>query len=288
MSIDHLVVVVLSALSSAATLTIATVGLAVVFGLMGVVNLAHGEFIMVGAYTTLSITRWGVPFLIAVLGGALVTALFGAVVERLLVRPLYGRLLDTMLATWGLSLILLQAAVLYLGTVTPGVGLPQWSLTVGDYKISTYLLLMIPVAVLIVGLIYLLFTRTSYGVMARAAIQDRQTASALGIETSRLNTMTFALGSGLAGLAGGLLLPAIPATPNMGFAFVVKAFLVVVAAGPATLSGTAATGGALAVASNVSANFWSTALGDLIFLVATIAILRIFPFGISEKWRVRL
>ena len=135
---------------------------------------------------------------------------------------------------------------------------------------------------------YLLFTRTAYGVMARAAIQDRPMATALGIEASRLNTTTFALGSGLAGLAGGLLLPAIPATPSMGFAFVVKAFLVVVAAGPATLSGTAATGGALAAAANVSANDWSTTLGDLIFFAATIAILRVFPFGISEKWRVRL
>lgn len=288
MSIDHLAVVVLSALSAAAVLTIATVGLAVVFGLMGVVNLAHGEFIMVGAYTTLTVTRWDVPFPLAVLAGALVTALFGAVVEILVVRPLYGRLLDTMLATWGLSLILLQVAILHFGTVTPGVGLPQWSLTIGDYRIATYLVLMIPVAALVVWLVYLLFTRTPYGVMARAAIQDRQTASAIGIETSRLNLTTFALGSGLAGLAGGLLLPAVPATPLMGFAFVVKAFLVVVAAGPATLLGTAATGGVLGAAANVSANFWSTALGDLVFFAATIAVLRVFPFGISEKWRVRL
>lgn len=285
---DHFAVVLLSALSAAAALTIATVGLAVVFGLMGVVNLAHGEFIMVGAYTTLTVTRWGVPFLLAVFAGALVTALFGAVVELLIVRPLYGRLLDTMLATWGLSLILLQLAVLNLGTVEPGIGLPQWSLTIGSFRIATYLVLLIAVAALIVGLVYLLFTRTSYGVMARAAIQDRQIASAIGIETSRLNTTTFALGSGLAGLAGGLLLPAVPATPSMGFAFVVKAFLVVVAAGPATLSGTAATGGALASAANVSASVWSTSLGDLIFFAATIAILRIFPFGVSEKWRVRL
>jgi urea transport system permease protein len=287
-SIDHVVVVVLTALSAAATLTIATVGLAVVFGLMGVVNLAHGEFIMVGAYTTLAVTRMGVPFLIAVLVGATVTAIFGAVVELLIVRPLYGRLLDTMLATWGLSLILLQVAILQFGTVTPGVGLPQWSVTIGAYQIAIYLLLMIPTAALVIGLVYLLFTRTSYGVMARAAIQDRQMASAIGIETARLNAVTFALGCGLAGLAGGLLLPAVPATPLMGFAFVVKAFLVVVAAGPATLSGTVVTGGALASAANMSANFWSTALGDLIFFAVTIAILRLFPFGISEKWRVRL
>lgn len=288
MSLDHVIVVMLTAVSAAAALTIATVGLAVVFGLMGVVNLAHGEFIMVGAYTALTITRIGVPFPLAVLGGAAVAAIFGAVVEVLIVRPMYGRLLDTMLATWGLSLILLQVAILRFGTVTPGVGLPQWSLTIGQYRIATYLVLMIPVALLIVGLVYLLFTRTSYGIMARAAIQDRQMASAVGIETGRINLLTFALGTGLAGLAGGLLLPAVPATPLMGFAFVVKAFLVVVAAGPATLSGTALTGGALASAANVSANFWSTALGDLIFFAATIAILRFFPFGISEKWRVRL
>ena len=100
--------------------------------------------------------------------------------------------------------------------------------------------------------------------------------------------MTFALGAGLAGLAGGILVPAVPATPNMGFGFVIKAFLVVVSAGPATLSGTAATGGALSAASSVTANVWSTALGDLVFFGATILVLRRFPLGISEKWRIRL
>lgn len=288
MEVDYLIVVLLGSLTAAAALLIATVGLAVVFGLMGVINLAHGEFVMFGAYTTLTVTRAGVPFVVAVLAGAALTAVFGAIVEILIVKPMYGRLLDTMLATWGLSLILLQVAVLRFGTVTPGVGLPQWSLGIGEFQVSTYLVLMIPVAILIVWAVYMLFTRTSYGVMARASIQDREMASAIGIETSRLNTITFALGSGLAGMAGGILVPAIPATPTMGFAFVIKAFLVVVAAGPATLSGTAATGGILSSASNITANFWSTAFGDLMFFAVTITILRFFPFGISDKWRIRL
>ena len=288
MEVDYLIVVLLGSLTAAAALLIATVGLAVVFGLMGVINLAHGEFVMFGAYTTLTVTRAGVPFVVAVLAGAALTAVFGAIVEILIVKPMYGRLLDTMLATWGLSLILLQVAVLRFGTVTPGVGLPQWSFGIGEFQVSTYLVLMIPVAILIVWAVYMLFTRTSYGVMARASIQDREMASAIGIETSRLNTITFALGSGLAGMAGGILVPAIPATPTMGFAFVIKAFLVVVAAGPATLSGTAATGGILSSASNITANFWSTAFGDLMFFAVTITILRFFPFGISDKWRIRL
>lgn len=280
--------IVLGSLSAAAVLLIATVGLAIVFGLMGVVNLAHGEFIMFGAYTTLSVTRLGVPFLVAIFVSALVTAIFGAVVELLLIKPMYERLLDTMLATWGLSLVLLQVAVLRFGTVTTGVGLPQWSIAIGEFEMSTYLLLMVPTAIVIVVAVYLLFTRTAYGIMARASIQDKEMASAIGIETSRINTLTFALGAGLAGLAGGILVPAVPATPNMGFGFVIKAFLVVVSAGPATLSGTAATGGALSAASSVTANIWSTALGDLVFFGSTILVLRRFPLGISEKWRIRL
>ncbi len=288
MDLDYLLVLLLGSVTAAATLLIATVGLAVVYGLMGVVNLAHGEFLMFGAYTTLTVTRMGVPFVLAILVGVIITSLFGAIVEVLLIKPMYGRLLDTMLATWGLSLVLVQAAVLQFGTVTPGVGLPQWSISIGDFEMSTYLLLMVPAAAVIVAAIYLLFTRTSYGVMARASIQDRQMASAVGIETSWINTITFALGAGLAGLAGGLLLPAVPATPDMGLLFVIKAFLIVVSAGPAALSGTAATGGILASTTSVTANIWGSALGDLMFFVATIAILRLFPLGISHKWRIRL
>ena len=231
MEFDYLSIVLLSSLSSASVLLIATLGLAVVFGLMGVINLAHGEFIMFGAYAALIAHGFGLPFPLAVVVACLCTALFGALVEWMIIRRLYGRLLDTLLATWGLSLVMYQGAVLIFGTVTPGIGLPQTNVTIGDYSISTYLLFLILVAAALIAAVYWLLTKTGYGIMARAAIQDAETASAMGTESSRVNMATFALGCGLAGFAGAILLPAIPATPSMGFAFVIKAFLAVVVAG---------------------------------------------------------
>ncbi|MFM0336304.1 branched-chain amino acid ABC transporter permease [Paraburkholderia fungorum] len=288
MDTGYLLHALVMALSSASILLIATLGLAVVFGLMGVVNLAHGEFIMIGAYCALFAFKAGLPFCIAVLVATLATALFGAVVERLIVRRLYGRLLDTMLATWGLSLVLYQLAVVLFGAVTPGIGLPMSNVSIGGYAVATYSLFLIGAAVLLFAASYLLLTRTGYGLMARAAIQDRATASALGIEVKRLNTATFALGAGLAGFAGAILLPSIPATPNMGFGFTVKAFLAVVVGGPVTLAGTLASAGGLGAASGLASSYWSGVVGDLLFFCATMAILRMFPKGISEHWRLKL
>ena len=279
--------IVLSA-ASASVVLIAAIGLAVVFGLMGVINLAHGEFIMFGAYATLLSYRTGLPFPAAVLIGTLATALFGIVVERLIVCRLYGRLLDTMLATWGLSLVLYQSAVLMFGTVTPGIGLPMSHFEIGRFNVSSYLVFLIGVAIALFVLLYVVFTRTAYGVMARAAIQDPTTSRAVGIETSRLNMATFGIGAGLAGFAGGILLPLIPASPSMGFGLVIKAFLTVVAAGPVTLSGAFLSGGLLGTISGVTSSFWSTVAGNMLFFLATIVILCAFPKGISERWRLKL
>ncbi|MES9906084.1 MAG: hypothetical protein ABW168_25830 [Sedimenticola sp.] len=288
MEIDYLAIVLLSSVSSASVLLIATVGLAVMFGLMGVINLAHGEFIMFGAFAALVTTHAGVPFPVAIVIATLATALFGAIVETLIIRHLYGRLFDTLLATWGLSLVLYQSAVLIFGSVTPGIGLPQSYIQIGDYTIASYMIFLIFVAVILISTLYWLLTKTGYGITARAAIQDPETASAIGIESSRINMMTFALGSGLAGFAGAILLPAIPATPSMGFAFVIKAFLAVVVAGPVTLTGTVLAGGALGSLASITASFWTTVAGDILFFILTIVILRLFPLGISAGWRMKL
>jgi urea transport system permease protein len=288
MHLDYLLQTVLLSLSSASILLIATLGLAIVFGLMGVINLAHGEFIMIGGYAALSAVRAGVPFVLAIAIATLVAGAFGALVERLIIRRLYGRLFDTMLATWGLSLALYQCAVLAFGTVTPGVAIATASVRLGAYSISLYSLSMIGVAALLFAALYLLFTRTGYGIAARAAVQDPDIARALGLQTGRLNNLTFALGSGLAGFAGAVLLPIVPATPGMGFAFVIKAFLAVVAAGPVTLAGTVVSGGALGALASASAAYWSSVAGDILFFTATIGLLVVFPRGLSAGWRIKL
>ena len=181
MELDFLVTVLLSSLSSASILLIATIGLAVVFGLMGVINLAHGEFLMIGAYTALTVTQAGVPYILSIPIAVAVTMAIGAIVEVLIINRLYGRLFDTMLATWGLSIVFYQLAVLIFGTVTPGIGMPKFSIAIGDYSLAGYPLLMIGVAAAMLVFVYLLMTKSVYGMKARASIQVPQMAQAIGI-----------------------------------------------------------------------------------------------------------
>ncbi|MBY5988314.1 ABC transporter permease subunit [Roseovarius atlanticus] len=288
MELDFLATVLLSSLSSASILLIATIGLAVVFGLMGVINLAHGEFLMIGAYTALTVTQAGVPYILSIPIAVAVTMAIGALVEVLIINRLYGRLFDTMLATWGLSIVFYQLAVLIFGTVTPGIGMPQFSMAIGEYSLAGYPLLMIGVAAAMLVFVYLLMTRTVYGMKARASIQVPQMAQAIGIESSRTNMLTFSIGCGLAGFAGAVLLPIVPATPSMGFAFVIKAFLTVVVAGPVTLTGSALTAIGLGGGASVTASFMTSVVGDVFFFVITALLLWLYPMGISAKWRRKL
>ena len=288
MEFDYLATVLLSSLASASILLIATIGLAVVFGLMGVINLAHGEFLMIGAYSALTATQAGLPFLLAIPVAVAVTMAIGAIVELLIINRLYGRIFDTMLATWGISIAFYQLAVLIFGTVTPGIGMPQYTLQIGDYSLAGYSLLMIAVALLMGLFVYFLMTRTVYGMKARASIQEPEMARAIGIESSRVNTMTFSLGCGLAGFAGAVLLPIVPATPSMGFAFVIKAFLTVVVAGPVTLTGSALTAIGLGGGASITASFLTSVAGDVFFFLTTAALLWLYPLGITARWRRKM
>ncbi|MFT7527948.1 MAG: urea transport system permease protein [Arenicella sp.] len=288
MELDYLATVLLSSLSSASILLIATIGLAVVYGLMGVINLAHGEFLMVGAYSALTATQIGIPYPLAIPVAILVTMFIGAIVELLLIRRLYGRLFDTMLATWGLSMVFNQGAVLLFGTVSPGIGMPQVNFQIGDYSLATYPIAMIAVAAFILAFVYFLMTKTVYGMKARASIQEPKMAQVIGIDSSRVNTLTFAIGCGLAGFAGAILLPIIPATPSMGFFFAVKGFLMVVVAGPVTLTGTAIAALGLGGGASFTASFLTSVLGDVFFFTVTALLLWLYPIGISAKWRNKL
>lgn len=243
---------------------------------------------MIGGYSALTATQMGLPYLLAIPVAVLITMLIGAIVEILIIRRLYGRIFDTMLATWGLSMVFYQLAVLTFGTVTPGIGMPQFSLKIGKYSLAGYPLLMIAVAICMALFVYFLMTRTVYGMKARASIQEPEMAQAIGIESERVNTLTFAIGCGLAGFAGAVLLPIVPATPSMGFAFVIKAFLTVVVAGPITLTGSALTALGLGGGASMIASFMTSVAGDIFFFLSTALLLWLYPLGISAKWRQKM
>jgi len=288
MELDFLATVLLSSLSSASILLIATLGLAVVYGLMGVINLAHGEFLMVGAYSALTATQIGLPFFLAVPFAVAMTMLIGAIVELLIIKWLYGRIFDTMLATWGLGMVFNQGAVLLFGTVSPGIGMPQWNFKIGDFSLAVYPIAMIGVAAVMLIFVYFLMTKTVYGMKARASIQQPEMARAIGIDSARVNTLTFAIGCGLAGFAGAILVPIIPATPSMGLFFAVKGFLAVVVAGPVAVTGTAMTALGLGGGASVTASFMTSVIGDVFFFLITALLLWLYPKGISTKWRRKL
>ncbi|CAB3794556.1 ABC transporter permease subunit [Pararobbsia alpina] len=273
---------------SIAILALVSLGLAVMFGMMGIINLAHGEFLMFGAYVTLTLTRLHTPLWLAIPLAGLVVGVLGYAVERLLIRFLYGRLADSMLATWGLSLIMAQMTVLAFGPSTQGISTPLGSLSIDGYSFSLYAFVLIGCAVLLMALVYLMFTRTRYGVMARAAVQNPGMAAAVGINPRKLNALNFAFGAALAGWAGGLLAPMVGVMPSMGEAYIARAFMTVIVGGPGIITGTASSSLLLGGIENVVSYLSTPFFGQGALLIVAIIAVRLLPTGISGRWQRQL
>ncbi|WP_394742449.1 urea ABC transporter, permease protein UrtB [Natronococcus roseus] len=269
-----------------AFIVLATVGLAVIFGMMGIINLAHGEFILVGAYATTFAFAAGVPLPLAMLTGVALTAIYGLVLERLIIRHLYGRLLDSMVVTWGISLVMIQLTRIVFGNTAPGIGIPFGQLPIVDGPV--YYLVLAVVAVGVLGGLYALFMWTDFGIRARATMQDEATARSMGVDTDRMYMSTFAVGSGLAGLAGALYAPVMTITPEYGTGFLIEAFVAVVVGGASVLVGTVLASGLLGTVNAAVTNVAGTFMGQVAMLIAAIVAIRLMPDGITgllADWR---
>ena len=288
MPVDQIVNLLISVLVSISTLIIVALVLAVIFGMMRIINLAHGEFLMLGAFAVLTVTRAGLNIWIAMLLAPLAVGIIGLLVERLVIRHLYGRILDTMLATWGLSLVLVQLVTIIFGPATQGIATPLGSMTIGAYAISQYSLLLIVVAIGLLLMTYTVFTRTRYGIMAQAAAQRPEMAAALGIDVPRINMITFVFGSALAGAAGCLLAPISGVVPTMGLAFVARAFMTVVVGGPVLVTGSATAAALLGTVDTIVSYLSTPVLGQGALLVVAIVLVRLMPQGISGRWSRQL
>lgn len=266
-----------------AFLVLSACGLAVIFGMMGVINLAHGEFILCGAYVSTSAAHAGLPLPLAIALGAIVSGLAGMLVELAVIRPLYARPLDTIVATWGISMIVTQGTLISLGTTMTGVGTPFGSFSVGDYSYSVYRVVLMAAALATLGGLWLLFTRTRFGILARATIQVPHVAEALGVNTSLIYSLTFGLGAGLAGLAGGLYAPTMTLVPTMGASFMVEAFVTVVVGGADIFLGTAPAAVVLGIVKAALTSWQGQLAGQIGLLIAVIIVIRVLPQGISGK-----
>ncbi len=264
-----------------AFLVLSACGLAVIFGMMGVINLAHGEFIMCGAYVTVMSTKAGLPLPLAILTGALVAGLIGMLLERLVIRHLYGRPLDTIVATWGISLIATQGTLILLGSTMQGIGTPLGSFTLGALSFSFYRVVLMLAALAILAALYLVFNKTRFGILARATIQVPEMAKSLGVNTNYIYALTFGLGAGLAGLAGGLYAPTMTLVPTMGSSFIVESFVTVVVGGADVFLGTAPAAAILAVVKATLTSVYGQLFGQIGLLVAVILVIRVLPNGLS-------
>ena len=264
-----------------AFLILSSAGLAIIFGMMGVINMAHGEFIMCGAYVTVGMVNLGLPLPLAQLTGALVAGAVGVLVEVAIIRRFYQRPADTLLATWGLSLLVTQGTLLLVGSTVQGIGTPPGSFAVGDYTFSTYRMILFGASVGVLALIYLVFMRTRFGTLARATMQHAPMAQALGVRVNWVYALSFGLGTALAGLCGGLYAPTMTMLPTMGATFVVESFVTVVIGGANVLLGTAPAGVFLAIV-RTGLNAWNGQIvGQIGMLVAVILVIRVLPEGIT-------
>ena len=269
-----------------AFLVLAAAGLAIIFGMMGIINMAHGEFIAMGGYVTTYSYHAGVPLALAMLLGAVACGLFGVFLERTIVRRFYHRPIDSLVATWGISLIMTQGALLLLGSGAPGVGTPFGSVSFGGASFSIYRLVLVAVAVAVLVGLYLLFMKTRFGRHARATMQNAAMARALGVPVNGIYSITFGLGAALAGLAGGLYAPTMTLSPMMGGSFVIEAFVTVVAGGANVLIGTPPAAIALAVIKATATAFYGQVYGVMSLLVAVCLVVRLMPDGFTG-WLTR-
>jgi len=282
---DYAAVVVLEILYMIAFLALTSAGLAVVFGMMRVINLAHGEFVMIGGYTTIACAKAGVNIYFAMLVlSPLLVAVFGLIVERLIVRHLYGRMIDTMLATWGLSLLMVGLVTLIFGNTAVSVPAPISGYELGSFQMGGYNLFIIAVAVLLVLGLWLLMRYTRVGLIARGAMQSADVASSLGYDPKSIYMWTFTAGAALSGLAGGVLAPLTGLLPSSGGAYIAKAFITVITGGAAVIAGTMSSAVVLG-AINQLVSFGSTpVIGEIAMLALAVVLLRLMPQGITGRF----
>ena len=269
-----------------ANLALISLGLAIVFGMMRVINLAHGEFIMLGGYTVVVATNNGVNLWFAMLILApLVVGLIGLIVERCLIQWLYGRMIDTLLATWGLSLLFIGIITSIFGASTSTVvSPPLGTVTIGEYTSSGYELFLIFVVIVLLALVYLTLKFTSLGLVARATMQNADMSACLGISTSKIYMVTFSLGAAVSGLAGGLLAPITGVLPNIGVIYIAKAFITVISGGSAILAGTTSASVLLGGVNGIMSYITGPTFGEVALLFTAIILLRLMPTGITGRF----
>ncbi len=279
-------------LSLGSVLVLASIGLAITFGVIGVINMAHGELIMIGAYTTYVIQQLlpnsiGLALALAVPAAFCVSGLVGVVIEKTVIRFLYGRPLETLLATFGLSLILQQAVRTIFSPLNRTVSTPAWmsgSIAINPVlSLTANRLTVFLFAMAVFAALFALMKKSSLGLQVRAVSQNRSMARAMGVRASRVDALTFGLGSGIAGIAGVALSQLTNVGPNLGQSYIVDSFMVVVFGGVGNLWGTLMGGLSLGIANKFLEPFSGAVLAKIVILVCIIVFIQKRPQGLFPQ-----
>ena len=278
----QVLVLVLDATNFMLALLLVTLGLVIIFGLMNVINMAHGELFLLGAYAVVLVEQQGGSFWLALLLAPLLLALIGLTIEELVIRHVYHRFIDTILATWGLSIMLKQAVIVAFGPTAQQATNPlPAAVEIAGATYPVYRLFIMVVAVAVALGTFLIYYRTPLGLAARAVIANRPMAGSLGINTRRMDRMTFAFGAALAGLAGAVMAPLMSVDPQMGVGFLIPAFLSILVGGTGSLLGALLGTTLIAGSSTVVASVWTQVVAQIVVFALAIVVIRIFPQGLT-------
>lgn len=271
----------LNIISAICILMMIGIGMAIIFGLMDVINLAHGEFVTIGAFTLAVVSGMGGSYWVALALAPLVGGLAGIILERLLIRHLYQQPLNTILVTWGMSLIITQSILLIFGTEPMAVTAPVAGLAhFAGVAYPAYRLLLIAVTLLMLGICMYVFRYTRFGLDLRVTIQDREMAEALGIDTRGISAIAFAAGAGLAATAGVLIAPLVAVQAYMGIFYLARAFFVVIIGGVGGFMGVAVGSSLVGTMETLLSYEMSPTLAQAAVLLLAIGILRVKPQGL--------
>lgn len=281
---DIVLAQIVTGLSIASILLLVALGLAIIYGVTGVINMAHGELVMLGAYSAWALQTYvGIGLLASLVIIFFAVGLFGWIIERAVIRHLYRRPLDTILATWGIGVMAQQAIRLIVGGELRYVRMPP-SMSSGisllGFETSAFRLFILAFSAALFAFTWFLMYRTSFGMKLRAITQDREIASCFGIKSQRIYSLTFAYGAGLAGLAGALVSPLKSVSPEMGTTYVVDAFMVVVLGGVESLIGTIASAGILGEFTGFLAFYSNDTIAKTLVFLGIVILIRFRPQGL--------
>ena len=278
---------IVSGINTSALVMSAALGLVIIFGLMNVINMAHGELLMIGAYMTYFTTKVNtLPYGVALLVAFGVTAGIGVLIEVLVIKKLYSKPTETLLATYGISLMLERVVYLVFGAATRNIPMPFPGTTVlGGVTIPNYNIFVICFSVGLLLFNIFLFQKTKFGIKMRAIMQNRNMTECLGIETSKVDTWTFAYGAGLAGVAGALLAPVISVTPGLGSPYLTESFMTVVVGSVQSLLGTALGSLIIGETRTILSGLTNTVTAKIFVFLMIIVLIRFKPGGLFARER---